>query len=138
MRTLNIIRTLVFYDVPQLFIAVDAVGVKYLCSNYEELDDGSLHYIAVQTSDGKLNDFIKGHIDLRNMFTNPEQDDSIYLAYYDYSKLTAHPLNEDLNNSMLPIEGFYFDDAITDDAEIIQSISFGLKPDLSRAFLAAS
>ncbi len=119
---------------PQLFVAVDAVGTKYLCSNYEELDDGSLNYIAVQVSEGRLNDFIKGHIDLRNMFVNPEQEGSYYLLHYDYSTLTAQPTNQELNNSMLPKEGFFFDDTLAEDAEMIERSVAANSPIIRLAF----
>lgn len=119
MRTLNIIRTLEFYDVPQIFVAVDAVGIKYLCLHYEIADDGTLLYIAVQLSEDRLNDFIKGHIDLRLLYTSPEQEGSLYIVKYD-DTIIAQPYLDELLPSMLPGEGYYYNDSMAEDAEILE------------------
>lgn len=133
MRTLNIIRTLEFYDVPQIFVAVDAVGIKYLCLHYEVVDDGTLLYIAVQLSEDRLNDFLKGHIDLRQLYTNPEQEGSLYIVKYD-DTIIAQPYLEELLPSMLPLEGYYYDDSIDDDAEILERTVRTKSPIIRLAF----
>lgn len=120
MRTLRIIRTLEFYDVPQLFVAVDAVGIKYLCLHYDIDEDGVLLYISVQLSDDRLNDFIKGHIDLRDLYVMPEQDGSLFLVKYDNDIVSAQLYKNELSAEMLPEEGYFFNDSSDEDAEMIE------------------
>lgn len=134
MRTLNIIRILEIYDVPQVFVAVDAVGIKYLCLHYEIADDGALKYIAVQISDDKLNDFIKGHLDLQNIYTHPEQDNSLYYVTYDNGLVQACLFNGILEPSMLPEKGYYYDDTLADDADILERSIRANSPIIRLAF----
>ena len=82
MNKLKFVRTLEYYDVPQLFIAEDDNGASFLCMLYDIATDGGLKIIGVTLSDDKLNDFIKGQIDLLTMFTSPEFEDSIFYIYY--------------------------------------------------------
>ena len=81
MNKLRLIRTLVYYDVPRLFIAEDNNGVCYLCLLYGVGENGELKIIGVTVSIDKLDDFIKGHIDLLTMFTSPEFEDSIFYIH---------------------------------------------------------
>ena len=89
MRTLKIIRNLVYYDVPQIFIAVDAVDIRYVCLHSECTDDGDLKYIAVQISKDRLNDFIKGHVDLLTVLTKPELENSNFIVTISNEDVTA-------------------------------------------------
>lgn len=134
MRTLKITRQLVYYDVPQIFIAEDAVGIRYLCLYYDIADDGDLKYISVQVSRNKLNDFIKGHIDLLSMITNTEQSDSTYVVTISGDTITAEIYNETLLPEMLPEEGYYYDDSAEDDKEMVERAVAKNKPIIRLAF----
>lgn len=108
MKKLKLIRILEYYDVPQLFIADDASGIHYLCLLYNIEDDGELKTIAVSVSPSRLNEFIKGHIDLLSVFSNPETGYSLYDIKMKEDALYAHRFSNRLSQSMLPDEGYYF------------------------------
>lgn len=134
MRTLKIIRNLVYYDVPQIFIAEDAVGIQYMCLHTECTDDGDLKYIAVLISKEKLNDFIKGHIDLLSVFANPEIDNSNFIVTISNEDVIADPYINDFPSEYLPDEGYYYDDSSEENAEIVaRAISIN-RPVIQLAF----
>lgn len=68
---LKILSTLIYYDVPHLFIARDMVGTNYLCLLIDDSDEQH-KYIAVAISPDKLNKVINGLLDLRSIFESPE------------------------------------------------------------------
>ena len=111
MKKLRLVRTLEYYDVPQLFIAEDTIGVHYLCLLYDITNNGELKIIGVIVSSDKLNDFIKGHIDLLTMFTSPELEDSIFNIHMKEDGIYAEHYNGVLYSSMLPEEGYFYTDS---------------------------
>lgn len=108
MNKLRLIRTLVYYDVPQLFIAEDENGVRYLCLLYSVEENGELKIIGVTVSADKLNDFIKGHVELLTMFTSPELEDSIFHIHMKEEGIYAEHYNGVFDSSMLPDEGYFY------------------------------
>ena len=111
MNKLRLVRTLVYYDVPQLFIAEDDNGVSYLCLLYDVEENGELKIIGVTVSADKLNDFIKGYIDLLTMFSSPELEDSIFHIHIKEDGIYAEHYNGVLYSSMLPDEGCFYTDS---------------------------
>ena len=105
---LRLIRIIEYYDVPQLFIAEDDNGVCYLCQLYDVEENGELKIIGVTVSVGKLNEFVKGHVDLLTMFTSPELEDSIFLIHVKEDGIYAERYNGVLDSSMLPDEGYFY------------------------------
>ena len=105
---LRLIRIIEYYDVPQLFIAEDNNGVCYLCQLYDVEENGELKIIGVTVSVGKLNEFVKGHLDLLTMFTSPELEDSIFLIHVKEDGIYAERYNGVLDSSMLPDEGYFY------------------------------
>ena len=67
---LTIDRILDFCDVPQLFVARDAFDTIYLCLLYD--DEVSCQYTAIRISSNRLQLFLNGEEDLRNLYDNPE------------------------------------------------------------------
>ena len=67
---LTIDRILDFCDVPQLFVARDAFDTIYLCLLYD--DETSYQYTAIRISSNRLQLFMNGEEDLRNLYDNPE------------------------------------------------------------------
>ena len=106
---LRLIRIIEYYDVPQLFIAEDDNGVCYLCQLYDVEENGELKIIGVTVSVGKLNEFVKGHVDLLTMFTSPELEDSIFLIHVKEDGIYAERYNGVLDSSMLLDEGYFYD-----------------------------
>ena len=74
---LTIDRILDFCDVPQLFIARDAFDTIYLCLLYD--DEPSCLYTAIRISNSRLQSFLSGEEDLRDLFANPET----FAEYFD-------------------------------------------------------
>ena len=61
-------------------MAKDVVDINYLCLLYNHEDRLGYLYIGVQISSKKLELFIKGQIDLRDIYLQPEVDNSLYNA----------------------------------------------------------
>lgn len=123
-----------YYDVPQLFVAEDAIGVHYLCLLYDIEEDGELKVIGVTVSTGKLNDFIKGHIDLLAMFTSPEMDGSIFHVHMKEDGIFAEQYFGELDSSMLPDQGYYYNDSLNENEEMLARASTTNKPVIRLAF----
>ena len=134
MRKLRIIRILEYYDVPQLFIAEDAIGVRFLCLLYDIANDGELKIIGVTVSAEKLNDFVKGHIDLLTMLTSPELEDSIFHVHMKEEGIYAEQYNGVLDSSMLPDEGYFYNDSLNENEEMLARASITNKPVIRLAF----
>lgn len=116
MIKLTLHRILEFYDVPQLFIAKDAMDTNYLCLLYN--DSEGYEYIGVQVSNVRLHAFLCGDFDLRNAYMHPEQDNSLYHITVKDERIMADQLLQaaDVSDAMLPDAGYYYDvaDAIDD------------------------
>lgn len=109
-------QTLEFYDVPQLFMATDVMGVNYLCVLYAQ--DNGYEYLGVRISQIKLNAYLAGQVDLRMAYTQPEQEGSLFAVTVKGQAIIATALQpEDVTEEMLPAPGFYHDQqgAIDDD-----------------------
>ena len=110
MSELKLVRILEYYDVPQLFIAEDDNGTSFLCMLYDITNDGELKIIGVTVSDDKLNDFIKGQVDLLTMFTSQEFEDSIFQIHMKEEGIYAEHYKGVLDSLMLPDEGYFYND----------------------------
>lgn len=136
MRHLILRQTLEFYDVPQIFVAQDTMRVNYLCLLYAQND--ACEYIAVQVSELRLDQFTQGKTDLRQMFLDPEQDNSTFHVTVSNERIIADRLLQpaDITEDMLPEPGYYFDAedaAQTDDN--IDTLQLSI-PTSDRGFLA--
>lgn len=96
-----------YYDVPQLFVAQDNVFTSYLCLTYDIDEEGDLQCVAVNISPSKLNDFLTGHLDLRDLFINPELN--CYDVFVEGDEVNANLRTKAFENRMLPDEGYRFD-----------------------------
>ena len=75
-------RILDFCDVPQLFIARDTFDTIYLCLLYE--DTPSCLYTAIRISNERLQNFLSGNEDLRDLFDHPENASEYFdVEYHD-------------------------------------------------------
>lgn len=110
MRPLTLTQTLEFYDVPQILTAVDATGMRYLCTLFAREADKCL-YIGVQISEPRLNSFIGGQLDLRSAYTHPEVENAIYLVEVQNGKLIAREVltPQAISEEMLPETGYFYD-----------------------------
>lgn len=119
MRPLTLIRTLEFYDVPQIIVATDAMGTHYLCTLFSHTDDG-YQYLGVQLSEPRLLAFIGGQLDLCEVYLRPEAEGAVWRVTMQKERLTAtvQLQSDELTDDMLPMPGYYYDASeLTDEAE---------------------
>ena len=119
MRKLTIIHTLEFYDVPQVFVATDATGTRYLCTLFRQDSDGE-YCLGVQISEPRLMAFIGGQLDLRDAYLHPEVENALYMVEVHKGELKATTSLQpsELSEEMLPETGYYYDNTnLTEDAE---------------------
>ncbi len=100
-------KILIYYDIPELFIAQDKVLSKYLC--LKTTDGKHLDYLTIPISEKKLNLLQSGQIDLRDAFMNSElgfwliatckDDDLFYAERKDWISIP---------DELLPDKGFSF------------------------------
>ena len=114
MRRLTLIKVLEYYDVPQILMATDAMGIRYLWTLFAALDSNVMsgyQYIGVQISEPRLLAFLGGQLDLREAYLFPEVDNAIYLVVAKDETLEATRLlqNNEISEAMLPDAGYYFD-----------------------------
>lgn len=117
-------ETLVFYDIPQLFIAQDKVGTKFLCMLSEQTDEYDI-VLCVPVSSARLHLFLIGSVELLEMFMKPELS-FLYKANvssYRNNFFTASSINvNEIKEKWLPETGyFYLDHVESKDAVIIES-----------------
>lgn len=120
MRNLKLKTILEFYDIPQILVAIDELGIHYLCVLYDQLNTGELKYLGIQLSTNKLASFINGKEDLRTIFVNPILKDTTYDIIFSEGQLNAEILPQNLiTEEMLPLEGYYYDNSSQEEDEII-------------------
>lgn len=127
MIRLKFIEVIVFYEVPQIFIATDIFDTKYLCLLYPSDDDLYYRYLAVKISENRLNQFKGQNIDLLSIYKDPEDRCYFDVVVKDANDITAISLEADrIQPFMLPDEGFYCHyDAIDNEELISQSLQNG-------------
>lgn len=111
MRRLTLNQIFEYYDVPQIMMATDATGTRYLCTLFGNSENDGYHYIGVQISEPRLMAFLGGQLDLREAYLHPEVENALYLVDARNEVLTAEEVlrKEDLNEEMLPDSGYYYD-----------------------------
>lgn len=128
MRILNLKRILDFYDVPQIFVASDNIGVDYLCLLYDFHEGDGYQYLGIQISPKMLSLFLDGQIDLRDVYLHPEAEYSIYNISVRNKVISAVLMDTDcIPEHMLPEAGYFYeqDEDADDDLLISESIQCG-------------
>ena len=98
-------RILDFCDVPQLFVARDAFDTTYLCLLYE--DNPSCQYTAIRISSERLQSFLSGNQDLRELFDNPETPFEYFdVEYDDDNYYFKHHVAATVGEERLPLSGY--------------------------------
>lgn len=108
MKKLRFVRTLEYYDVPQIFICEDDNNVSFLCMLYDITNGGELNAIGVSVSKDRLSEFINGNVDLLTMFISPESKDSIFSVQINEYGIYAEKYEGELESFMLPDEGYFY------------------------------
>lgn len=122
MRRLALSQILEYYDVPQILVATDATGVRYLCTLYDQSKTNGFKYIGVQISEPRLLAFVGGQLDLREAYLHPEVENAVYHVTVKDELITATaPITQqDITEDMLPEAGYFFDASDwTDDNESV-------------------
>ena len=122
MRQLALNQILEYYDVPQILVATDATGTRYLCTLYSQSETEGYKYIGVQISEPRLMAFIGGQLDLRDAYLHPEVENAVYnVAVKDEIITAIAPIpQQNINEDMLPEAGYFFDTSdLSDEAEPI-------------------
>ena len=120
MRQLALSQILEYYDIPQILVATDATGVRYLCTLYGQSETDGYKYIGVQISEPRLLSFVGGQLDLRDAYLHPEVENAVYHVTVKDELITATaPIpQQDITEDMLPEAGYFFDASdLSDDAE---------------------
>lgn len=116
---LRLTEILDFYDVPQLFVAMDAVGTSYLCLVHDYDADGRSLCIAVNISQERLNDLVTGHLDLRQIYLAPEQ--AWFDVIDDGKTIVARLRTAAPTEDMLPEEGYFLDFAKRENRDMLMA-----------------
>lgn len=117
-KQLHITQILVYYDIPEIFIATDEVGTKFICL-LVDIDKESILYISTPISTTRLSGFINGNINLREIFVKPETN-----FIYSFDKISdtieANLLKEKvLSDEYLPNMGFTYKKPLDDNIKIL-------------------
>lgn len=120
MIQLKFIEVIVFYEIPQVFVATDIFGANYLCLLYPHDNESCYKYLAVRISEKRLNLFKGQIIDLLSIYKNPEDNSYFDVAVKDANDIIATPLEAiNIQPSMLPDEGFFCNYDAIDNEELI-------------------
>ena len=97
-------RILVYYDIPQVFIAKDAIDTRYLCMYIGSQSDYD-SYVGVQISQSRLFELFAGKIDLRTAYQAPEIQE--YFDIHNAGDLRVVAMNSSIEDQYLPDEDFF-------------------------------
>ncbi|MGD0612333.1 MAG: DUF6575 domain-containing protein [Anaerolineales bacterium] len=122
MRQLILRDTIVFYDTPQVFTALDQFGSTYLCLLVEEGDQED-KYLCTPISSATSAKLTDGLLDLREVFEHPELPDYFIVQAEsgDMSRMTATAIDPNsIPSSWLPDPGFRITPSRRPNIEVIQ------------------
>ena len=108
MKKLRFVRTLEYYDVPQIFTCEDDNNVSFLCMLYDITNGGELNAIGVSVSKDRLSEFINGNVDLLTMFISHESKNYIFSVQINEYGIYAEKYEGELESFMLPDEGYFY------------------------------
>lgn len=120
-KKLNISQILVYYDMPELFIATDEVDTFFLCLLLE-VTENSPNYLSTAISSNRLSSFIKGEIELRQILIEPEINEW-YSFDIDNESIIAERIDfQNFPEIYLPEPGFYLNNEILDNSNIVEEV----------------
>ncbi|WP_146750245.1 DUF6575 domain-containing protein [Pseudomonas sp. RIT411] len=110
MKSLSLVHVLLDYDYPQVFVARDIIGVRYICMVCEETAKGPV-FVCMPISSKRCDALLKGKVDLRIVYDEPEVRE-YYLAEPDNLNVefqARHQVMDALPLNWLPEPGLTFD-----------------------------
>lgn len=121
-RNLEHLENLLYYDGPQLFVAVDQLGTKYICTLSKESDNMD-EYLCVPVSNSRIESLVSGEVDLRTIYKSPETEE-LFVAESkpaELAKLQARPISiNDIPPDWFPDPGFFLKIEKPPSVEVIQ------------------
>lgn len=104
--SLTLLKTLYFYDVPQLVLLENTtLGEKYLCLLY---DDEAMSYVSIRISESRVASLMQGHINLREAYIKPELNHYYTVTHNEEGGYLLDEQNTiNLSEDLLPESGFY-------------------------------
>jgi hypothetical protein len=122
MHVLSIFETLLFYDVPELFVAHDQLGTAYVCL-LVELDEETHKYLCVPVSKQRLGRLVDAQIDVRQVVESPETGEAFEGQAINgdlgHIETRAIPLDE-IPEHWLPDPGYFLDLGPTPDNRVVE------------------
>ena len=121
---LKVLSTLIYYDVPHLFLGRDVVGTTHLCLLVDDSDD-SLKYLTTPISPNRVSKVINGTIDIREVFEIPELNTWQIIEEFDEEYGYASKAEfQKVPEGFLPEAGFFLiqADILGDFVKLFQSL----------------
>jgi hypothetical protein len=119
-KNFNISQILVYYDLPELFVAFDNVGTNYMCM-LVSADNGNTTYISTAISVKRLNNFFHSKIDLRCIFENPEIKEWFVFDKFG-DNIESNLVIYSLPDGYLPEHDFFYQEEIENDDVITNEV----------------
>lgn len=103
---LRVIETLIWHDIPQLFVAEDMAGAFHLGLAVEHTEERP-KYITVAISPSRLQLLKEGKIDLHSIFAQPEKESWFHITSYEDDRVIIEPMPElkKIPKAWLPVPG---------------------------------
>lgn len=120
---MTIERTLIYYDVPQLFVGIDVAGQRYLCLLFD--DEDVYRYVAIRTSTKRLAQLMGGKIDVLEAYANNEASGEYFVVIGDESGLSFCRFEHDIPQEWLPEEGLYLEQEWDNETLMEESLEQG-------------
>lgn len=117
-KKLHISQVLIYYDLPELFVAKDEVETNYICLLLN-VEGTEINYISTAISTFRLSEFINGNIDLRTIFTQSETKQYYYFDNIDEFIIATIWEKEILPEEFLPESGFNYKKPLDDNKLIL-------------------
>lgn len=95
-------EVLVYYDRPEIMVALDKIGTKHLCLLINA-DENEIKYLCAPVSYKRLRDFKMGNVDLRDIYTTPETGEMFF------------SVSKDFENKDLVLKNIFFDHNVIDE-----------------------
>lgn len=121
-KQLNISQILIYYDLPELFIATDEVGTNFICLLSDFTNNIPLFY-STPISRKRISKFIQGKVELYELLTEPEINEWYYF-HLEAEKINAERIEIDrFPENLLPERGFYVNKEIINDELIVNEVT---------------
>lgn len=121
-RLMEFEETLIYYDMPNLIVAKDQIGLRYICQLVETTQTID-KFLCIPLSAQRLKEFKSSNIDLQSLFENPEVSE-YYLAEIINGKIDQFEIGmvprDQIPDAWIPDPGFYFYEEFSTDNHVVQ------------------